>query len=428
MGESAMVSYLPQPVSNYNHQTIVSPDLAESPVIEVQQLNHYYGAGNLRKQVLCDINLSIYPGEIVIMTGPSGSGKTTLLTLIGALRSTHEGSLKVLGKELQGTSSKTRTQVRRDIGFVFQAHNLLPFMTARQNVLMALELKGGADRQQMIKKADRILERVGLLEQVNSHPENLSGGQKQRVAIARALVNEPRLVLADEPTASLDSKSGRDVVQLMQELAQEQQCAILLVTHDNRILDIADRIVSIENGTLLKDQKQQVVSLSKQPLPPAPSAATTAEDHNLADHQLSSQALSTSNSSAHNPAVQTDFKVYTIVCVAHSLETLQRFKTFLEDDLFRVILIQDSIQALTDITKYQPDFIFLDLDMPIMAGYAIAEIIRANTNFTNTPIIFVTKNTRNIDSSKAKALNVEHFLAKPLDHVELITKLFPMLT
>ncbi len=222
-------------------------------VIAIRNLNHYYGQGALRKQILFDINLEIQPGEIVLMTGPSGSGKTTLLTLMGGLRSPQEGSLKVLGQELRGASTNKLVEVRRDIGYIFQAHNLLKCLTARQNVQMSLELHPKYSPQESAAKAAAMLKAVGLGERVNYYPDNLSGGQKQRVAIARALVSQPKLVLADEPTAALDSKSGRDVVELMQRLAKEQGCTILMVTHDNRILDIADRIVHMEDGHLRRD-------------------------------------------------------------------------------------------------------------------------------------------------------------------------------
>lgn len=220
------------------------------PVIAATQLNHYFGQGNLRKQVLFDINLEIQAGEIVIMTGPSGSGKTTLLTLMGGLRSAQEGSLKILGQEICGASQRQLTQLRQQIGYIFQAHNLMSFLTARQNVRMSLELHDGYSDQQINAKALAMLEAVGLDHRADYYPENLSGGQKQRVAIARALISHPKIVLADEPTAALDKQSGRDVVELMQKLAKEQGCTILLVTHDNRILDIADRIVYMEDGRL----------------------------------------------------------------------------------------------------------------------------------------------------------------------------------
>lgn len=222
------------------------------PVVSIKNLNHSFGKGSLQKQVLFDINLEIFPGEIIIMTGPSGSGKTTLLTMIGGLRSPQDGSLKILGQELLHAGKSKLVQVRRNIGYIFQAHNLLNCLTARQNVQMSMEIHN-VSNQEAIQRAQQMLEAVGLGERINYYPDSLSGGQKQRVAIARALVSHPKLVLADEPTAALDSKSGRDVVEIMQRLAKEQGCTILIVTHDNRILDVADRIVHMEDGRLAKD-------------------------------------------------------------------------------------------------------------------------------------------------------------------------------
>ncbi len=227
-------------------------------VISIKHLNYYYGKGSLKRQILFDINLDIYPGEIVIMTGPSGSGKTTLLSLIGALRSVQEGSLKFLGEELYRANQKKLVNSRRNIGYIFQAHNLLGFLSARQNVQMAVELNQYVSQGEAINKSVAMLEAVGLGQRVNYFPDNLSGGQKQRIAIARALVNDPPLVLADEPTSALDKQSGRDVVELMQRLAKEQGTSILLVTHDNRILDIADRIVEMEDGILVRESKSIV--------------------------------------------------------------------------------------------------------------------------------------------------------------------------
>jgi putative ABC transport system ATP-binding protein len=219
-------------------------------VIDIQNLNHYFGQGTLKKQVLFQINLKITEGEIVILTGPSGSGKTTLLSLIGGLRSVQEGSLQHFEKELRGASEEQLVQTRRQIGYIFQAHNLLPFLTARQNVQMSIELQENLGGRETEERAALILEEVGLGHRIDYYPDSLSGGQKQRVAIARALAGNPPLVLADEPTAALDSKTGRDVVNLMQRLAKEQSRTIVLVTHDNRILDIADRIVHMEDGRL----------------------------------------------------------------------------------------------------------------------------------------------------------------------------------
>ncbi len=223
------------------------------PIVSIRDLNHAFGKGELRKPVLFDLDLDIFPGEIVILTGPSGSGKTTLLTLIAGLRSIQSGKVQVLGQELFGARKKELVQIRRQIGFIFQAHNLLACLTAQQNVGMSLRLHPEIPLAERREQAIAILEAVGMGERVDYYPNKLSGGQKQRVAIARALVSQPRLLLADEPTAALDSKSGRDVVEIMEQLAKEQNCTILLVTHDNRILDIADRIIHMEDGRLARD-------------------------------------------------------------------------------------------------------------------------------------------------------------------------------
>ncbi len=218
--------------------------------VKIADVNHYFGAGEMRKQVLTGISCEIEEGEIVILTGPSGSGKTTLLTLIGALRSAQEGSVSVFGRELRGADTRTLTEVRRDIGYIFQLHNLLGCLSTTQNVEMSLQLHGGLSGRERRKRALAALEAVGLADKVDEDPGRMSGGQKQRVAIARALVSEPKLILADEPTASLDKKSGRDVVDLMRRLAKEKGVSVVLVTHDNRILDVADRIVHLEDGRL----------------------------------------------------------------------------------------------------------------------------------------------------------------------------------
>ena len=198
------------------------------------------------------------------MTGPSGSGKTTLLTLVGALRSGQEGSLKVLGKEMCAAREDDMVDVRRHIGYIFQAHNLLKSLTATQNVQMALELHDYS-KQERRQKAAQMLTAVGLANRMDYYPENLSGGQKQRVAIARALVSSPKIVLADEPTAALDSKSGQEVVEIMRKLAKDFGCTILLVTHDDRILHVADRIVHMEDGRLSADNTHQKVPVSTVP-------------------------------------------------------------------------------------------------------------------------------------------------------------------
>ena len=224
--------------------------MSSQPAISVHNLDHYFGAGQLRKQALFDINLEIAAGEIVIMTGPSGSGKTTLLTLIGGLRSAQSGRLNVVGHELCQASETALVKARRDNGYIFQAHNLHGSLTALENVQMGLEVQGLFSKDERHRRAADMLKQVGLEDRISYYPADLSGGQKQRVAIARALVSQPKIVLADEPTAALDKKSGRDVVDIMHDLAKQQGCTILLVTHDNRILDIADRIVYMEDGRL----------------------------------------------------------------------------------------------------------------------------------------------------------------------------------
>jgi putative ABC transport system ATP-binding protein len=219
------------------------------PAVVVRGLNHHFGSGAARRRILCDVDLVLQHGEVVILTGPSGSGKSTILTLIGALRSVQEGSLAVLGCELKGAGEALRAAVRKDIGFIFQAHNLIGALTARQNVEMALQLRPAPQRNVRATARD-LLRSVGLADWENYRPDRLSGGQRQRVAIVRALAGGPRLVLADEPTASLDKASGREAVDLLSRLAKENGCTVLLVTHDHRILDIADRIIGLEDGRI----------------------------------------------------------------------------------------------------------------------------------------------------------------------------------
>lgn len=235
-------------------QRLRSSVLRQRPtVIRVKRLNHWYGDNvETRKQVLFDNDLEVTQGEIVIMTGPAGCGKTTLLSLLGALRTVQDGEVEVLGRCLHELRGKQLVEVRRDIGFIFQAHNLFGSLTALQNVRMALELRSN-DRAYIHDRAVALLTTLGLQERIHYKPSRLSGGQKQRVAVARALANRPRLVLADEPTASLDERSGRDVVNLLKKLAQEEGCTSLIVTHDNRILDVADRIVSMADGCIKSD-------------------------------------------------------------------------------------------------------------------------------------------------------------------------------
>ena len=230
----------------------ISPTGAAAPAVAVRGLDHWFGGGAMRRQVLQGVNLTIRAGEVVLLTGPSGCGKTTLLTLVGALRQVMAGSLQVLDQELNGSNRAQRQQLRRRIGMIFQGHNLLRCLSAEQNVQMGADLLPGLGYRARRDSAREWLRAVGLGDHLDKLPHDLSGGQKQRVAIARALAARPRLLLADEPTAALDSRTGREVVDLIRGLARDQGISVLMVTHDPRILDIADRLVRMEDGQLIE--------------------------------------------------------------------------------------------------------------------------------------------------------------------------------
>ena len=221
--------------------------------ISARGVQHFFGTGESRAQVLFDVTLDIGRGEVVIMTGPSGSGKTTLLTLIGALRHVQQGSVRVLGRELAGISGGAQVEVRRQIGFIFQHHNLFSSLSALENVRMATALQpmeAGANG----RRAAALLARLGLGDRLDYAPGRLSGGQRQRVAIARALANDPKLVLADEPTAALDAESGAKVMTMLHELAGGPcRSTVLIVTHDQRLIERADRIVNMVGGRIISN-------------------------------------------------------------------------------------------------------------------------------------------------------------------------------
>jgi putative ABC transport system ATP-binding protein len=221
--------------------------------IRVSGLNHWFGKGEARKQVIFDVDIEVARGSLTILMGPSGSGKTTVLTLMGCLRDVQEGSARLLGQELNGAGTAAQVALRRRLGFIFQAHNLHGSLTARQNVRMGLEVHGAGDEAAYLRAADHMLGLVGLGERLDYLPGNLSGGQKQRVAVARALVANPEIVFADEPTAALDKESGRTVVEMLKALGRERGTTTVMVTHDNRILEMADRIVTLEDGRIVKD-------------------------------------------------------------------------------------------------------------------------------------------------------------------------------
>ena len=220
-----------------------------SDVIIANGLTHSYGEGELKNEILHQLDFKVLAKEVTLLVGPSGSGKSTLLTLIGALRSVETGSLHVLGRQLYGANENDLMAIRRRIGFIFQSHNLVASLTVLQNVQLLLQL-AEPDPKLRQERAKAMLDAVGLSERLHHFPDELSGGQRQRVAIARALAPEPDLVLADEPTASLDSKSGQDVVELLSDLCRRRSSAVLLVTHDLRLLKDADRIWGIEDGRI----------------------------------------------------------------------------------------------------------------------------------------------------------------------------------
>lgn len=229
--------------------------MSDAPPICVTGLNHWFGKGEARKQAIFDVNLTIPRGSLTILMGPSGSGKTTVLTLMGCLRDVQDGSVRLLDSELNGAQAADRVSLRRRLGFIFQAHNLHGSLTARQNVLIGLEVHGRGSSPVYLEAADHMLSLVGLGERLDYLPSNLSGGQKQRVAVARALVGNPEIVFADEPTAALDKESGRTVVEMLKALGRERGTTTVMVTHDNRILDLADRIVTLEDGRIIEDRR-----------------------------------------------------------------------------------------------------------------------------------------------------------------------------
>ncbi|WP_068119152.1 ATP-binding cassette domain-containing protein [Tropicimonas marinistellae] len=226
-----------------------------SPIV-VECLNHWFGAGEVRKQAIYDVSLEVDRGSLTILMGPSGSGKTTLLTLMGCLREVQDGSVRLFGAELKGAGIQTLEAMRRRLGFIFQAHNLHESLTARQNVLAGLQVHGRGDPARHNVAVEHMLRLVGLGDRIDYLPGNLSGGQKQRVAIARALVSNPEVVFADEPTAALDHDSGMAVVRMLKTLGQERGTTTVMVTHDNRILDLADRIMTLEDGRIVGDQRK----------------------------------------------------------------------------------------------------------------------------------------------------------------------------
>ncbi|PRY80550.1 putative ABC transport system ATP-binding protein [Yoonia maritima] len=227
--------------------------MGDDHALDIADLNHWFGAGEAQKQALFDIDLEIDRGSLTVLVGPSGSGKTTLLTLVGCLREVQEGSVMLLGHQLHVAKPAQQIALRRRLGFIFQAHNLHGSLTALQNVLMGLQVHGATDQDTQMSAARHMLTLLGLGDRIDYFPANLSGGQKQRVAVARALVGNPDIVFADEPTAALDRESGMTVVKMLKQLGQVRGTTTVMVTHDNRILEMADRIITLEDGRIVND-------------------------------------------------------------------------------------------------------------------------------------------------------------------------------
>jgi putative ABC transport system ATP-binding protein len=228
-------------------------------LVQAQDISKTYSQGDAAMKALDRVTLDVRAGELMLLVGPSGSGKTTLLSIMGCILRPSSGSLSVLGENVSRLAERELPAVRRErIGFIFQAFNLFPTLTARQNVALALDLKGVGGRQAQTRAAE-LLTRVGLGAKLDAYPADLSGGQKQRIAIARALAGDPPVILADEPTAALDSHSGRAVMDVLQHLAHERGRAVVIVTHDNRLMEFADRTVRMEDGRIVSDEPRGYV-------------------------------------------------------------------------------------------------------------------------------------------------------------------------
>ena len=226
-----------------------------APVIRTEHLSKTYASGEAASRALDDVTLDIQGGELTLLVGPSGSGKTTLLSIVGCILQPSAGRLWLDGQDVTALPESALPAIRREkIGFIFQAFNLFPTLTARQNVALAFDLLGVPTREARAHAA-QLLEQVGLGAKLDAYPGDLSGGQKQRVAIARALAGSPQVILADEPTAALDSQSGRAVIDVLRHLAHERGRAVIIVTHDSRMLGFADRTIRMEDGRIVSDER-----------------------------------------------------------------------------------------------------------------------------------------------------------------------------
>ena len=233
-------------------------------VIEIRNVTKSYAEGSTSALALRGVDVDMHGGELLLLMGPSGSGKTTLLSIMGCILSASSGSVRVAGREVTTMNGRELSRTRLEkIGFVFQGFNLFPALTAGENVELMLDLKG-TRRAEAKRKAAQLLEQVGLGAKYSALPSDLSGGQKQRVAIARALAGDPQILLADEPTAALDSHTGRNVMEMMHRLAHERGCAVGIVTHDPRMVEFADRVVRIEDG-LIANHEIEIPAMPAEP-------------------------------------------------------------------------------------------------------------------------------------------------------------------
>ena len=226
---------------------------ASGPAIVCRGIARDFEAGGQVLRVLHGIDLDVRPGELTYLVGESGSGKTTMISIIAGILYPTEGSVQAFGKDLYAMSDRELVHFRRDhIGFIFQQYNLIPTISAAANAAVPL-IAQGMPRLEAIERATAVMDHLNVADQANKLPNQLSGGQQQRVAIARALVHEPQLVVCDEPTAALDARSGRRVMDLLREVALASDRAVIIVTHDNRIFDLADRVLEMEDGRLIYD-------------------------------------------------------------------------------------------------------------------------------------------------------------------------------
>jgi len=236
-----------------------------TPVLSARDVVKTFGEGHTMVRAVDGVSIELRQGELVTITGPSGSGKTTLVSILGALLRPTSGEVRIDGAELSAMSETDLSRLRaRSIGFVFQSFNLLEALSVRDNVLFPAHLAPGGTRAAEAR-ADELLEKLGLTERRGALPRTLSGGEKQRVAIARALINEPKLIIADEPTGNLDTKSGQQVVMILHDVARDQGRSVLIVTHDQRVEEVADRVLWLEDGTL-RDRKAEARDWVRDPV------------------------------------------------------------------------------------------------------------------------------------------------------------------